>query len=91
MTGHLFAGIQEDLTACLDILRAGRVDPPKPIRQALPRISFCIGSGGWLQGKADQTYDADGRSGRTQTIPLLKPAEPMPKAALNRSRFTSVR
>ncbi len=31
-----------------------------------------------------------GRSGGTQTIPSLKPAEPIPNAALKRSRFTSV-
>ena len=32
-----------------------------------------------------------GRSGGTQTIPSEKPADPIPKAALNRSRWTSVR
>ena len=31
-----------------------------------------------------------GRSGGTHTIPSLKPAEPIPNAALKRSRFTSV-
>src|SRR5215472_7351634 len=31
-----------------------------------------------------------GRSGRTHTIPSLKPAELIPNAALKRSRFTSV-
>jgi hypothetical protein len=30
-----------------------------------------------------------GRSGRTHTIPSLKPAEPIPNAALKRSMFTS--
>ena len=32
-----------------------------------------------------------GRSGGTHTIPSEKPADPIPKAALNRSRLTTVR
>ena len=33
---------------------------------------------------------APGRSGGTQTIPSLKPAEPTPKAAFSLSRLTTV-
>ena len=44
-------------------------------------------AGGPVMRAADGS--GSGRSGGTQTIPSLKPAEPIPNAALKRSMFTS--
>jgi len=47
--------------------------------------------GEWPPPSRQPDYETvAGRSGGTHTMPSLKPAEPIPNAALRRSRFTSV-